>query len=242
MRRDGLRASPSARSTGTTPRRATPEPDLAATGGPGLGAKMGRRAFRPTGGGARATTAPTARSPLRPRRRNPPSSPASRRRPCRARIPSARPRRRYTARTRSARPPSRAAGSNQRLTYVTSGGKWALLPRKPIRTALPSTSAQVWPIAETARPSAVIAAPKDRNLPHPDPVGDPPHQDAAEAGAEPDQRGRQRHHGAVGVERSRDRLQPDDDDQRCAVGKRKDDERDRRCHPGGAAFDAGRWW
>ena len=60
---------------------------------------------------------------------------------------------------------------------------------------------------------------EDRNLPHPDPVGDPPHEDAAEAGTEPDQRSSQRHHRAIGVERGRDRLQPNDDDQRGAVGK-----------------------
>ena len=60
---------------------------------------------------------------------------------------------------------------------------------------------------------------EDRNLPHPDPIGDPPHEDAAEAGAEPDQRSSQGHHRAIGLERSRDRLQPHDDDQRCAVGK-----------------------
>jgi hypothetical protein len=34
------------------------------------------------------------------------------------------------------------------------------LPRRPISTALPRKSAQVSPIAETARPNAVIAAPK----------------------------------------------------------------------------------
>ncbi len=58
---------------------------------------------------------------------------------------------------------------------------------------------------------------EDRNLPHPDTVGDPPHEDAAEAGAEPDQRGSQRHHRSIGTERSRDWLQPYDDNQRCAV-------------------------
>ena len=79
---------------------------------------------------------------------------------------------------------------------------------------------------------------KDHGSPNPDPVGNPAHQNAAGPGADPDQSGGESDYRAVAAECRGDRLQPDHDNQRRAVGDRQYSNRQRGHDPGRAALDA----
>ncbi len=74
--------------------------------------------------------------------------------------------------------------------------------------------------------------------PDADPLGDLPHDDAAEPGAEPGQRGDQRDELALRAEILGDRLQPDDGEQRRSVGNRQQPQREAGRNPRLARFDA----
>ena len=96
------------------------------------------------------------------------------------------------------------------------------MPNRPIKTPLPRTSAQVWPIGRDRQAQRGHQRAEDRNRPHSDPVGDPSHDNAAEPRAQPDERSGERHHRPVGAEGLGDRLQSDDDDERRAIGYRQE--------------------
>ena len=81
---------------------------------------------------------------------------------------------------------------------------------------------------------------EDHGAPDADAIGEPAHQDAAEAGADPGQRGGERGHLALRVEIGGDRLQPDDDQQRRTVRDRQQRERGAGGDPRAAAFDRSR--
>jgi hypothetical protein len=75
--------------------------------------------------------------------------------------------------------------------------------------------------------------------PNADALGDLPHENAAEPGAEPRQRADERHELALRAEILGDRLQPDDGEQRRSIRDRQQRQDQPGRDPGIARFDAG---
>ena len=94
------------------------------------------------------------------------------------------------------------------------------------------------PVEDSARPARRHDAAERDGGADADAVGEPAHADAAQSGADPDQRAGQRHDRAVGPQRFLDRLQSYHHRQRRAVADGEQGERQGGGDPGASALNA----